>query len=192
MKSAAVVVCIVCAAVSLMAAGVVVGVAWSQTKDETDLDREVKQAQLDAYRLGMKVFDAAVRDEWQKTDDEARHSSAVTNLKTIRAQLQLYKAQHEEQWPTDFESQMLQYTNARGECSKTQTPEYRFGPYLLRIPANPYTGASEVIIEPKGTTSYQAAEDMERGWWYNSETGEFRCHVPDAEIDTDGVAANKM
>lgn len=191
MKSVAVIVCVVCAAVSLMAAGVVVGVAWSKP-GETDLDRKLKQAQLEACQNSTDVFRMALMAQYAEPSDDTRISSTLTNLKTIRSQLQLYKAQHDEQWPTNFAKQMVSFTDREGKCNATQTPQFRFGPYLLRVPANPYTGVNQVTAVAEARVTYSPADDLGSGWWYNAVTGEFRCHLPDSVATHEGKKVNEM
>jgi general secretion pathway protein G len=138
------------------------------------------------------ILAAVVIPQFSDASDDTRSSSAMTNLKTIRSQLQLYKAQHTESWPTDFGNQMTLFTDAGGVTNASQTAVYRFGPYLLRVPANPYTGISTVTTVADAATGYTAAADMTFGWWFNSATGEFRCHVPDSVTTPDETQVNGM
>lgn len=191
MKTVALIICIVCASAALFAAGLAVGMAWAKPH-ETDLDRQLKQAQIDACRTGQQMLRTAWEEQSTEASNDTRASSTMTNLKTFRSQLQLYKAQHDEKWPTDLAAQMTSFTSAQGTTSAAQTPQCRFGPYLLRIPANPYTGASNVTTVNAPGISYRPAADMNHGWWYNSATGEFRCHVPDSVVTPDGKQVNRM
>jgi len=138
------------------------------------------------------ILAAVVIPQFSDASDDTRGSSAMTNLKTIRSQLQLYRAQHGEAYPTDFDNQMTLFTDAGGTTNASQTTTYRFGPYLLRVPSNPYTGVSTVTAVADAGTAYTAAADMTFGWWYNSATGEFRCHVPDSVVTPDGTQVNSM
>lgn len=127
----------------------------------------------------------------EESRDDVRASSAIVDLKTIRSQLQLYKAQHNEQWPTDIERQMTKYTDADGNVSDTRSDQYRFGPYLLRLPNNPYTGVNEVTTVHRGLVRFFSSGDLRHGWWYNSATGEFRCDAPDNLIAPGGGKVNE-
>jgi len=121
-----------------------------------------------------------------------RESSTMTNLMTVRSQLALYKAQHDEHLPDLFEMQMTRYTDVDGNTSHTRSRRYKFGPYLMRVPENPYTGVPWVTTVADAGTGYTAAADMTFGWWYNSATGEFRCHVPDSLTTAGGTQVNGM
>ena len=138
------------------------------------------------------ILAAVVIPQFSDASDDTRGSSAMTNLKTIRSQLQLYKAQHAEAYPTDFGNMMTLFTDVSSNTNTSQTTTFRYGPYLLRVPANPYTGVSTVTTVADPAVAYTAAADMNQGWWYNSGTGEFRCHVPDAQTTPDGTQVNGM
>lgn len=138
------------------------------------------------------ILAAVVIPQFSDASDDTRASSTMTNLKTIRSQLQVYKAQHAEQWPDAFDNQMTLFTDVAGNTNATQTTVFRFGPYVMRVPANPYTGFNTVTTEADGAVAYTAAVDLLQGWWYNSGTGELRCHLPDAQVTTDGTQINQM
>jgi len=138
------------------------------------------------------ILAAVVIPQFSDASDDTRASSTGTNLKTVRSQLQLYKAQHNEQYPPSFETQMITFTDVSHNTNATQTAVFRFGPYMLRVPANPYTGINTITTVDDAATPYSAAADMNQGWWYNSVTGEFRCHVPDSVVDASGAQVNAM
>ena len=136
------------------------------------------------------ILAAIVIPQFTNASTEAKVSSLKMDLQTVRSQLQLYKAQHGEAYPTDFGNQMTLFTDVSGTTTASQTPTFRFGPYMLRVPSNPYTGVATVTTVADGGTAYAAAADMTFGWWYNSVTGEFRCHVPDSVVTPDGTQIN--
>jgi len=133
-----------------------------------------------------------VAPQFISVSGDTRESSTMTNLKTVRSQLLLYKAQHDEHLPDRFEEQMTRFTDAGGSTSATQDDRYRFGPYMLRVPVNPYTGRSTVTTVRDAAVPYSPAADMDQGWWYNSATGEFRCHVPDSVTTGSGMQVNGL
>ncbi len=138
------------------------------------------------------ILAAVVIPQFSEASNDTRESSVKTDLKTIRSQLQLYKAQHAEIYPDDFANQMTMFTDASGNTNASYSSTFRFGPYMLRMPPNPYTGVSTVTQVDDGDTAYSAAADMNQGWWYNSVTGEFRCHVPDSVTTVDGTQVNAL
>ena len=59
-------------------------------------------------------------------------------------------------------------------------------------PANPYTGKTTVTQVHDYRNGFPGAADLSGGWWYNSATGEIRCHVPDSVTTSDGTQVNGM
>lgn len=138
------------------------------------------------------ILAAVVIPQFSEASNDTREASVMTDLKTIRSQIQLYKAQHLEAYPDDFEAQMTSYTDVDGEDQAAYDSTHRFGPYMLRVPPNPWTGVNTVTTVTGAATAYSAAADMTAGWWYNSDTGEFRCHVPTTLTTVDGTAVNTL
>ena len=113
----------------------------------------------------------------QATMDD-RTPTLRSRLAIIRAQIQRYHDQHDRQWPTvaDFHSQMVSQTDPQGQRPADQRQDIPlddppagdrlFGPYLLRIPDNPFTGGNSVGDGPVGATD----------WFYDQNTGEFRAN----------------
>ncbi len=99
--------------------------------------------------------------------NESKASSLLMDLKTVRSQIGLYRTQHE-QHPTldDFGLQLTKYTDEKGNTNLTKTPVFKYGPYLQRIPANPYTGKNNLSTDDPG----------ESDWYYNPVTGEFHAN----------------
>lgn len=105
------------------------------------------------------ILAAVVVPQFSDASSDAKLSALETNLQTIRSQLQLYKMQHNDTWPTlaNFTAQMTAGTKADG------TPGTDYGPYLLSIPNNPFTDTNAVT---KGVDDTSA-------WYYDDSTGEF-------------------
>ncbi len=94
---------------------------------------------------------------------DAKLAAVQTNLGTMRAQLQLYKFQHNDLWPTeaDVVAQMTGTTDIAGLTTGTG-----FGPYLLSIPENPFVGFATIEAATAGTIGNDT-----HGWFYNQTTG---------------------
>jgi len=119
-------------------------------------------------------------------------SSLFSDLRCIRSQLQLYAAQHEGRFPTHFELQMTRYTDIAGNTSDAYSNQFRFGPYMMAVPVNPATGVATVTQTDDPQEAYAPAADMSRGWWYNSATGEFRCHTPNPVLTQRDTPVNSL
>jgi len=106
------------------------------------------------------ILAAVVIPQFSDASSDAQMSSLTTNLATIRGQIELYKLQHNGNYPTaaKFVDQMTKKTNADGTTTGTPT----LGPYLQTIPKNPFTNGNVI-----GTD-----------WTYNETTGEFKAAAP--------------
>ncbi len=94
---------------------------------------------------------------------DSKSSNIMTNVQSVRAQIELYRLQHNGQLPGNIpgvkiQEQLTEKTNANG----TLNPNGPFGPYLHRFPENPFTQTRTVNT---------AGPD--NGWDYNPATGEF-------------------
>jgi len=104
------------------------------------------------------------------TGTQARDANIASNLRSVRSAIQLYKTQHRDTMPgsagLSFENSLLKPTNAAGEEVPAGSVGAK-GPYLDRIPENPFNNLSTIAID--GT-----AGDNTDGWNFNSSTGAFK------------------
>lgn len=113
------------------------------------------------------ILAAIVVPQFSDASANSKLSNMTSNLSVIRRQIQLYKMQHNQVYPTltAFTTVMLNKTNVDG--SQGGTP--KLGPYLERIPENPFWGDNTIGNGGVGTSA----------WYYDELTGEFRanCHA---------------
>jgi len=117
------------------------------------------------------ILAAIVVPQFSDASDEAKLSSLVSNLQTIRSQIQLYKIQHNGDLPgagtASVTDALTKYTTVAGALAATQAPgDGVYGPYLQKIPTNPFNDSS--TITENGTVG-----DNGGGWELNTTTGEF-------------------
>lgn len=114
------------------------------------------------------ILAAVVIPQFSDASTDARVSSLVTNLATIRGQLEFYKMQHNGAYPTliGFAAQMTAGTKADGTAGTA------FGPYLQRIPNNPFSNTSTVVSTGAGA------------WLYIQATGTFTANDGGSEGGT--------
>jgi prepilin-type N-terminal cleavage/methylation domain-containing protein len=141
------------------------------------------------------ILGAIVLPTFQSNAAEAKASAAKSDLRAIRAQIELYKMQHNDTLPgyTDGSPssegtvplQLIGTTSVTGaaNASKTRTAPYLCGPYLLKIPTNPFNDKSTI----KYSTDFVGdAGVVDSGWLYNYSTGEIRLNYPGT--DSEGKA----
>ena len=114
------------------------------------------------------ILAAIVVPQFTDASTDAKFSSLRTNLQTIRGQLELYKIQHDETYPTlgDFVDQTTAASKPDGSTAPLGTAGYNLGPYLQSIPNNPYTGTHTIDDGAVGNSD----------WFYDEDTGEFRAN----------------
>src|ERR1700740_490879 len=86
------------------------------------------------------ILAAIVIPQFTSASQDARKNSLTSQLQTLRSQIELYKLQHLDQFPsglvagTPIWDQMVNKTNASGTTGTTTA--YPFGPYLQSAPSN--------------------------------------------------------
>ncbi|MEQ9460643.1 MAG: prepilin-type N-terminal cleavage/methylation domain-containing protein [Phycisphaeraceae bacterium] len=120
------------------------------------------------------ILAAVVIPQFSDAAETAKASSLVSQLQTVRSQLELYMIQHNGSYP-DLSSnwnQMTQTTNISGSTSGSD-----FGPYLQKSPINPFENSSTVdqgddVIGTPGAGV---------GWVYDELTGRIKAVTTDAK-----------
>jgi prepilin-type N-terminal cleavage/methylation domain-containing protein len=116
----------------------------------------------------------------------ARGSTLVTNLKLLRRFVLVYTSHHQEVAPgypngdttaaptyPVFRDQAMLSSNMQGQTAPRGTPGFPFGPYLSKIPANPFNGLDTVEVLANGQ-NFPAVADDSHGWVYKPATREIR------------------
>ena len=115
------------------------------------------------------ILAAIVIPQFSDASTQARESSLRSDLQTVRSQVELYSIQHNDALPgadagTTFIEAMEGTTNAAG--SKTGTD---LGPYVLKIPVNPFNNFATVREEAVSTAGANT-----QGWTFNTASGAFQ------------------
>ncbi|MCG3179273.1 MAG: Type II secretion system protein G [Phycisphaerae bacterium] len=113
------------------------------------------------------ILAAIVIPQFTEASNDARLSSMTSDLQTVRSQLELYKVQHLDKYPAldTFEAEMTGTTDINGDTTGTD-----FGPYLHRVPTNPFTNTNDVGSGEVGSSA----------WYYDATTGAFHANDTDA------------
>jgi len=118
------------------------------------------------------ILAAIVIPQFTQASTEAKTNSLCSDLQTLRSQIELYKVQHNDEPPTfaDFESQMIYCTKLDGtpNASKLRADPFFYGPYLERVPANPFNDFNTL----KDAAGAAPVADDTTGWIYEETTGE--------------------
>jgi len=127
------------------------------------------------------ILAAIVIPQFTEASTEAKTASLMTDLQTMRSQIELYKIQHNDIPPTlaAFEDQMTGYTNIDGVVQQAAGPNI-YGPYIQQIPKNQFNDLDTVVAgPPTGSDLF--------GWAYDENTGAI--HAEDSyDGNNDGIA----
>ena len=116
------------------------------------------------------ILAAIVIPQFTQASDDARESALASDLQTMRSQLELYRVQHTGgQYPSGattaaWTAQLLNVTLADG----TPDPNGTYGPYLPKMPANPFLLDDETVKIDTGSPGTGT-----QGWHFNTTTGRF-------------------
>lgn len=113
------------------------------------------------------ILAAIVVPQFTNASVTARENTMKDELRYLRTQAVVYKAQHNDIPPgptaTDFQQQMTMYTDDQGNVNSSRTDVYRFGPYLSKMPVNPINGFDTVMI---AADESELVPDDTTGWIY--------------------------
>ncbi len=132
------------------------------------------------------ILAAIVIPQFTEASNEARDSAVVTDLQTLRSQIELYKIQHLQRYPGDdnsdgaedaagaFVSDLLSATNQKGTTDSSDGALV-FGPYLQKFPINPFVDDNKNAVATDDITdaNNMPAGDGDPGWFFNYGTGHF-------------------
>lgn len=117
----------------------------------------------------MAVLAATIIPQFSDSTKDAKTSTAQFNLHTMRAQIELYKSQHDGKLPTATLIELTSKTDRTGTIGTSTL--FPYGPYVRILPMNPFSNSNTVKAI---TSSPAAAGDVTGtgGWLYNATTGE--------------------
>ncbi|MHC4981822.1 MAG: hypothetical protein ACYTF6_01475 [Planctomycetota bacterium] len=158
--------------------------APQQTK-LSDIEKEIQHETLGLLKQFNRILDK-VEAQFTEPSNDARESALSSDLQTVRSQLELYKIQHLDRYPgidpSDgsfdpvlFEKQLTCRTDTEGRVG-TDPTSYPFGPYLQRLPSNPFV--EELAAKVKGGPG-PCPGDGETGWYFDLNTGVFSPNDPE-------------
>ncbi len=140
------------------------------------------------------ILAAIVIPQFTSASTEAKESALQSDLQAMRSQIELYKIHHNDLLPGEegtgplditsaattasFDAALISKTNVLGAVGTTAA--HRFGPYMRRVPDNPFCSLSPAnTVEVDGTAG---ADDF--GWHLTTPAGVDRGLF---QADDDGV-----
>ena len=138
------------------------------------------------------ILAAIVIPQFTEASSDAKESSMVSNLQTLRSQMGLYKVQHDDQYPNtadggvtidadvaNFISRLTSKTLITGAVDAANG---EFGPYMPAVPENPFQNAAAAPLfrfgaNPGADTAH---------WCFDPATGNI--WADDDEVNSNGVA----
>ena len=135
------------------------------------------------------ILAAIVIPQFTSASESAKLSSTVTQLQSLRSQLELYQLEHNGNYPgtdaagtafvssADFWADLTGETDVAGAAATSSTTK-SYGPYLQKEVTNPFTDDVDVVsstTDPLPTTGGGAAAT--NGFVYNHQTGEIKAVI---------------
>lgn len=109
------------------------------------------------------ILAGIVLPQFSDAADESKESAMKQNLMRMRQQIELYRQEHNGSYPTlaNFIDQMTLVSDQAGATAAIGTAGYRLGPYLPKMPRNPYTDTIPIGSGVVGSSA----------WYYDETTG---------------------
>src|SRR4051794_4309358 len=136
----------------------------------------------------MGILATIVIPQFSNASVNARENTLKDELRYLRTQIVVYKAQHHDIPPgypngdrtaaptaDDFVAQMTKPTDEYGNVGAAASTTYKFGPYLSAMPGNPINKLDQVLIVGD-TQTMPTPTDTTYGWIYKPLTGEIMCN----------------
>ena len=127
------------------------------------------------------ILAAIVIPQFTGASTQAKLSALVSDLQTMRSQIELYKLEHNEQLPSaaavGFELALTGQTTVLGAAGTD------YGPYLQKLPTNQFVDLDTVGVSADAAA---ASGGGDNGWEFDNVNGEL---YPDY-VDADGDGAS--
>ena len=118
----------------------------------------------------MAVLAATIIPQFTDSAKDAKANTALFNLHTLRAQIELYKTNHDGKVPTTLDL-LTEKTNRAGTTNSGDGALVH-GPYIHSIPDNPLVDSAFADVVTAPAANPPVAAEADAGWLYDSATGE--------------------
>ncbi len=126
------------------------------------------------------ILAAIVIPQFTEASNDARVSALVSDLQTVRSQIELYKVQHKDDYPGTVSGTWTIGNFVTGLTTKTTIDGVAggtLGPYLQKFPTNGFE--SDNTVRDATAAADPNTESGTNGWWFNSTTGNFGVNTTD-------------
>ena len=109
------------------------------------------------------ILAAIVVPQFSNAAQDSKETSLQQNMFRMRQQVELYRQQHNGSYPTlaNFIDQMTLASDQNGNTAAIGTAGYSLGPYLQKMPRNPFTDTVPIGDGAVGSSA----------WYYDEATG---------------------
>lgn len=107
------------------------------------------------------ILASIVIPQFSSASEEARANSVAKLLQSMRGQIEVYRVEHNNDYPTldQMWDNMMNKTDAEGNIAV----DGEYGPYFKMLPRNQYTQSTTVVAVGEGSAT--------DGWEYDPESG---------------------
>ena len=159
------------------------------------------------------ILAAIVIPQFTNASVEAKESSIVSNLQSVRSQIELFKINHDDLYPgqtraadgtittgtaADFVNALTGFTDENGNYQATKDATYRFGKYMQKMPDNPFSTTASTTVTvadvSQGKSSLSvgtaaASGDNSTGWHFDFTDGSYQFSANDglSKTNADGT-----
>ena len=134
------------------------------------------------------ILAAIVIPQFTNASNDARQSSLASQLQTVRGQVELYKLQHTDQWPTDNKliTGTILWSMLTGTSNPDGTTPGNLGPYLQQAPTNPLSPtATNTVITTVNTEPAVGDVHLGSAYIFSSLTGKIYGTDKDGKVTAD-------
>ena len=143
------------------------------------------------------IVAAIVMPELSSASRQAREGVLKDDVRFMREQITRYMIQHDDDAPgypaggdttqvpteADFVNQMTRYTDPLGNTAAAYSNTFKFGPYLTKIPENPLSSKSGILVVANNAPIPAPDLSQPYGWMYKPQTLQFIPNIPGTDLD---------
>lgn len=137
----------------------------------------------------LSVLAAIAIPQFNSSTEDAKLSALDTDLAELRNAIELYYHQHGATYPgannhltgaaaasaaeaqAAFSAQLTLYSDIDGVTANTKSATYKYGPYMKKVPKNPFNDLNTIVADITEADITIAASGGTAGWKFYTNTG---------------------